>query len=178
MCVILIGEITREQHKLAKEQNPDGFSLFTEKQGLIKQPKEWDVIKAIGEWGIWHYRIGTSGSKIDLNVHPFKICGDKYLLYHNGVLGEGKGILSDTHALAKTLKNVSLSSAQSIIAALANTSGKFVIVSVRDPHELYIYGKWECDGGVLMSHKLYTYVPAGKAKTGFVYGGKSYGIHD
>lgn len=181
MCVILIGKITKEQHRLALQQNGDGFSLFTEKQGLIKEPKQADVAKALDSWGIWHYRIATSGTKNHLNVHPFPICGGKYLLYHNGILGKGKDDLSDTHALAKTLMDVNIHSARTIINALTD-SGRFVIASAKDPHELYLYGKWEADEGILMSHKLYSYIVSnGKynAKSiGFNYGGKHYGIDD
>lgn len=181
MCVILIGKITREQHKTALQQNGDGFSVFTGKLGLIKQPTPAQVSKALEQWGIWHYRIGTSGVKTDLNVHPFQICGGKYLLYHNGVLGKGKGNLSDTHALAKTLYDVSIHSARTIMRALEG-SGRFVVVSAKDPHDLYIYGNWEADEGILMSHKLYSYTtPKGNysAKSiGFNYGGKYYGEDD
>ena len=182
MCVILIGKITKEQHKLALQQNGDGFSLFTEKQGLIKSPKPADVAKAFEHWGIWHYRIATSGTKNDLNVHPFPICGGKYLLYHNGILGKGKGNLSDTHALANTLQDVNIHSARTIINALSESSGRFVIASAKDPHDLYLYGKWEADEGILMSHKLYTYTTAYNGNTGkrigFNYGGKFYGDDD
>ena len=61
MCIILIGKITKEQHKAALAQNGDGFSLFNDEMGLVKCPTEEQVKKAIGKWGIWHYRIATSG---------------------------------------------------------------------------------------------------------------------
>lgn len=179
MCVILIGRITKAQHQTALRQNGDGFSLFTEKQGLIKQPTDKEVAKAIGDWGIWHYRIGTSGVKSTLNVHPFIICGGKYLLYHNGVLGSGKGELSDTHALAKTLYDVGLESAKTIISTLAGPTNRFAVVSIKDPHELYLYGKWEADEGIIMSHKLYSYnTVTTPIKNGYMYGGKYYGYDE
>lgn len=156
MCVILIGNITKQQHETAKRQNPDGFSVYTAEYGLIKSPTAKQVEDAIGKFAIWHYRIGTSGTKTGSNIHPFKICRNKYLLYHNGILGEGLGKLSDTHALAKTLADVSLRTACSIVEALSEGQ-RFVIASARDPHDLLLFGKWDCHAGVLMSHKLYSY---------------------
>lgn len=157
MCVILVGKITRAQHELALKQNGDGFSLFTKEQGLIKMPTARQVRKGIGKFGIWHYRIGTSGEKSTLNVHPFLICGGKYLLYHNGILGDGLGDLSDTHALANTLMRVSIQTARTVISSLTDRN-RFVITSAEDPTDFELFGEWVVDAGVLMSHKLHKIV--------------------
>lgn len=153
MCVILIGEVTKEQHKLALQQNKDGFSLFTADQGLVKCPTKAQVQQALGRFGIWHYRIATSGMVDAYNVHPFKVCNGKYLLYHNGVLGNGLEYMSDTHALAETLQKVSHTTAVSVLEALSD-GNRFVLADAKDPHKFQIFGKWACDAGVLMSHKL------------------------
>lgn len=153
MCIILIGNITERQHKLAKQQNPDGFSLFTKELGLIKAPVAGKVQQALETFGIWHYRIGTSGKKDKLNIHPFPVCGGKYLLYHNGILGDGLGDMSDTRALAMTLQNVSFKSACSVLKALENRQ-RFVLVDAKDPTRFTLFGEWVCDAGVLMSHTL------------------------
>ncbi len=172
MCVILIGRITKEQHDLALKQNGDGFSLFTREQGLIKKPNAQQVKDGIGKFGIWHYRIATSGKIDTTNIHPFPICGGKYLLYHNGVLGDGLGDLSDTHALANTLMEVTIDTARTVITAVAARS-RFVIASADDPTDFELFGDWEADAGILMSHKLYkpSVYPAGSYYGGAYYGG-------
>lgn len=156
MCVILIGKITREQHKLALEQNQDGFSLFTRELGLVKAPTEKQVEEAIGKFGVWHYRIASSGKIDKKNIHPFEICRGRYLLYHNGVIGAGKGSKSDTAALAETLYDVNLTTARSVVKALAN-GNRFAIVSANDPRNFELFGEWTAEAGVLFSHKLYSY---------------------
>lgn len=153
MCIIMVGEVTRAQHNMALKQNGDGFSLFTAEQGLIKSPSEYQIRKALGKFGIWHYRIATSGTKDVWNIHPFRVCHSKCLLYHNGVLGEGKDTLSDTHALAEMLQDVSIGTAKSVLASLTD-SGRFLLADANDPHKFVVYGKWVADAGVLMSHRL------------------------
>nr|DAH56621.1 MAG TPA: YafJ-type amidotransferase class-II [Caudoviricetes sp.] len=155
MCVILIGRITRQQHELAKKQNPDGFSMFTEASGLVKAPKDWQVNAGLGQFGIWHYRIGTSGRMDKSNIHPFRVCKGKYLLYHNGVLGAGLGEMSDTRALAETLYDLSLTTIRTVLESLKERQ-RFVLVDAKDPTKFELFGAWSCESGVLMSHKLYT----------------------
>ena len=161
MCIILIGKITKNEFNRALNDNKDGFSLFTAEQGLIKDPSDEIVDKVINEkqFGIWHFRIGTSGTinKHDqTNIHPFPICGGKYLLYHNGIIGSGDGKRSDTHCLADELMSVSLETAESVVRALSS-GNRFVIVNAQDVNDYRIYGSWECDKGILMSHKMYSY---------------------
>lgn len=156
MCVILIGKVGQSLHKQALEQNGDGFSLYTEELGLVKSPTEEQVKAALNKFGIWHYRIATSGKLGDINVHPFPICGGEYLLYHNGVLGSGLGEKSDTHALADMLMDVDIKVATSVIESLSERN-RFVIASAKDPKWFRVFGKWEAEAGVLLSHKLYYY---------------------
>ena len=99
MCVILVGEINSSLHKQAAEQNRDGFSLFNEQFGLVKAPTKAQVEASFGKFGIWHYRIGTSGRMDVYNVHPFPVCKGKYLLYHNGVLGSGVDCIHPSNLL-------------------------------------------------------------------------------
>lgn len=157
MCVILVGRINRQQHEMAKRQNPDGFSLFTLKQGLVKAPNAKQVKLALGDFAIWHYRIGTSGkvNPADVtNIHPFEVCGGKYYLYHNGILGAGVGELSDTNALAKTLYELDVDTVRSTLRALT-ANQRFVLVDASDPKKYELFGNWACESGVIMSHKLY-----------------------
>lgn len=169
MCIILVGKINRSQHSLAELGNPEGFSVYTAEAGLLKAPTPSDVTNAIGKFGIWHYRIATSGSVDENNIHPFRICGGSYYLYHNGILGAGKDNLSDTHALADTLMDVSLTTARSVVSSLS-TSQRFLIVSASNPLEFYLYGAWSVEGGVLMSHKLVAYTTAYTEYKGGKYG--------
>ena len=165
MCIILIGNITKEQHNQAKATNRDGFSLYNEELGLIKAPNEEQIKQALNKFGIWHYRIGTSGKMDETGIHPFKVCKGKYLLYHNGVLGNGKGNLSDTAALAKTLYNMPIGTIVSTLQALSEGQ-RFVLVSAKNPRNFRLFGKWVVDGGVIMSHDLYPRI----------YGNKYYGF--
>lgn len=153
MCVILIGKVNKSMHQLALAQNGDGFSVFTAK-GLIKAPTLAEVKEAHKEFAIWHYRIATSGLRDTDNIHPFEICNGKYLLYHNGILGNGLGNKSDTAALADTLRHVDIKTADSVIQSLSSRN-RFVIASKNDPTSFRLYGQWEAEEGVLMSHKMY-----------------------
>lgn len=156
MCVILIGKIGKKLHNQAKAQNPHGFSLFTQEQGLIKSPTEEQVKEAVNQFGIWHYRIRSSGAVDKNNIHPFPVAEGKWYLYHNGVLGEGTVSLSDTACLAKTLYNVSVGAVDSTLKALSNGQ-RFALVSTKNPHNFRLYGDWKVESGILMSHKMYTY---------------------
>lgn len=168
MCIILIGKITKEQHENAKFSNPDGFSLFTEKLGLIKAPNEKQVKSALNTFGVWHYRIATSGEVNELNIHPFKVCGGDYLLYHNGVLGKGLGKYSDTHALARTLYDLPLSTIDSILNSLSDNN-RLLLVNAKNVYDMKFYGKWLCEEGIVMSTRLYP-----KVYTYPSYGGYKY----
>lgn len=154
MCVILVGEINSSLHKQAAEQNRDGFSLFNEQFGLVKAPTKAQVEASFGKFGIWHYRIGTSGRMSVYNVHPFPVCKGKYLLYHNGVLGSGVGQKSDTHAFADSMKDLSLATVRSILRATCKGQ-RFLLVDAKNPRKFELFGEWEVEGGVIMSHKMY-----------------------
>lgn len=159
MCIILIGKITREQYEQALSENRDGFSLYTKEEGLVKAPTKSLVEKVLKEqqFGIWHFRIGTSGT-IDKddpsNIHPFEICGGKYLLYHNGIIGKGDGKRSDTHCLADTLMDATFEAACNVVRNFAGMSNRFVIINAEDVTDYRIFGNWVCEVGVLMSHTM------------------------
>ena len=164
MCVILVGKVNKALHQQAVQQNGDGFSVYTEADGLIKAPTAAQVKKALNTFAIWHYRIATSGKVDTNNIHPFEICNGKFLLYHNGVLGNGVGEMSDTAALAKMLYDVDIKVASSVIRSVLHRS-RFLIASATNPKDFRVFGDWEVDAGVLMSHKMYKY-PAYKTYTG------------
>lgn len=163
MCIILIGKINKQQFGQALAENSDGFSVFSKETGLIKDPDNETVAKVIKNkyFAIWHFRIGTSGiiDKHDTtNIHPFDICGGKYLLYHNGIIGHGDGKRSDTHCLADTLMDATYSAAQNVVKNFAGVSNRFVIVNAEDVTDYKIFGNWVMgDNGVLMSHSMSTY---------------------
>lgn len=156
MCVILIGRINEVLHQRALQQNGDGFSVFTKEEGLIKAPTPAQVERAFDTFAIWHYRLATSGNVGESNIHPFPICRGEYLLYHNGVLGDGVEEKSDTHALADMLMHVDLEVAMSVVESLSR-GNRFLIASATDPKNFRVFGDWEFDAGVLMSHKMYKY---------------------
>lgn len=155
MCVILVGKIDRSLHHRALTENPDGFSLYTSQQGLVKSPTEAQVREALGQFCIWHYRIATSG-KIDKDgIHPFEICGGSKLLYHNGILGQGTKNLSDTAMLADFLFDTSLATARSVLMSLSE-GNRFLLTDAEDPRKFEVFGSWVIDRGVLCSHRMYS----------------------
>lgn len=156
MCVILVGRIGKKLHKEAERQNPHGFSLFTKELGLIKAPTREQVDKAVNQWGIWHYRISSSGGISKDNIHPFSVADGKAYLYHNGVIGSGTDTMSDTACLAQTLKETPIQGVISVLQSLSD-SNRFLLVDAKNPRNFRIFGKWCAEAGVLMSHKMYTY---------------------
>lgn len=154
MCIILIGKIGQALHRVAKSQNPDGFSLFTKEQGLIKAPADEQVAEAVKQFGVWHYRIRSSGKVDENNIHPFKVSGGNYLLYHNGIIGAGTDKMSDTACLAKTLYLSPVKTVMTVLESLSSAN-RFCLVNAKNPHEFYLFGNWCCEAGILMSHKMY-----------------------
>lgn len=155
MCVILIGRIGKNLHEVAKKQNPDGFSLFTAEQGLIKAPNATQVKKAVEEFGIWHYRIRSSGKVDKENIHPFPVAQGKAYLYHNGILGAGTPEYSDTNCLARTLYDCPISTVESVLNAVSSGQ-RLLLVDANDPRKFRLYGDWKVESGIIMSHKIYT----------------------
>lgn len=123
MCIIAISEegvkpLTEEILKTCFENNSDGAG-FTWWDGW-----NWQVRKGFMKWKkfkkaynamhfeadtlvMCHFRIGTSGNKDGGNCHPFPVCQDynkmrkksfqtSQIVIHNGVIGSGEGIASDT----------------------------------------------------------------------------------
>lgn len=154
MCVILIGQVSEELHEAAKTQNPHGFSCFTAEGGLIKSPSPAQVKKALNQFGVWHYRIKSSGLIDKKNIHPFEVARGNWLLYHNGIIGGGTPQMSDTNCLAVTLYNSPVSTVKTVLHSLSS-GNRFALVNAHNVNEFYLYGKWECEAGVLMSHKMY-----------------------
>lgn len=155
MCVILAGKIGRKLHESARQQNPHGFSLFTASMGLVKNPTKEQVAKAVTEFGIWHYRIATSGGVTDGNIHPFPVAKGKAYLYHNGIIGSGTATKSDTHCLADLLLESPITTVESVLQSLSD-SNRFLLVDAKNPRNFRLFGKWCAEAGVLMSHKMYS----------------------
>lgn len=151
MCVILVGKIGKEFHETAKRINSHGFSFFTAEQGLVKAPTEAQVNKAIKKFGIWHYRIASSGKIDKENIHPFPVAKGAALLYHNGVLGSGNAKYSDTNLLAKTLYNCSIETVKSVLGSLSSGQ-RFLLADSKDPTVFRLFGDWHVHQGVLMSN--------------------------
>lgn len=151
MCIILVGRIGKDLHNRAKTQNPHGFSLYTKELGLIKAPTAREVDKAVKQFGIWHYRIASSGKIGKDNIHPFPVAHGKAYLYHNGVLGRGKGDLSDTAAFAELLYNSPIETVKSVLRSTCSGQ-RFLLVDAKDPTKYLTYGDWKVQEGVLMSH--------------------------
>ena len=74
--------------------------------------------------------------------------------------------MSDTAALAKTLNEVNLTTARSVVKALAESRQRFVIADAQDPRNFEVFGEWSVESGILMSHKMYDY----KGRTSYAVG--------
>lgn len=154
MCVILVGKVGRQLHEMAKNQNPDGFSCFTRETGLVKNPDSKTVNKALDRFGVWHYRIRSSGKVDKRNIHPFPVAKGSFYLYHNGVLGEGTSELSDTNCFARMLYEMPIESVKSAVQAVSE-GNRLLLVNATNPLECYFYGKWFVDSGIMLSHRMY-----------------------
>ncbi len=157
MCVILAGiGIPKDAVEYAKRTNPDGYSVYTDASGLIKNPtakEQAAIYRQKDVMTIYHFRIGTSGVKNPSNVHPFKVCNGKYYLYHNGVLGAGKGKKSDTQCLGDLLADCDFETAKSVLTSLSDNN-RFLLVSTGCADEFYTFGKWCFSEGILSSHEF------------------------
>lgn len=167
MCVILVGKIGEALHNQAKAQNPHGFSLYTKNLGLVKAPTQEQVDEAVHEFGIWHYRIASSGKVNETNIHPFPVAHGSAYLYHNGVLGEGTASLSDTNCLARTLYESPFETVKSVLQSLSSEQ-RFLLVSAKDPTRYLLFGDWKVQSGVLMSHSMYTHYASKAEQAGWV----------
>jgi len=132
MCIIAISDynvqnLTKEVLETCFYNNDDGAGfaswnrqtqLWDVEKGFLKFEDFWEAFSAhnFGEedYVICHFRIGSSGNKDAGNTHPFPIV-DNYdemrelkfsvpnILFHNGVIGSGEGIYSDTMKHTKNM---------------------------------------------------------------------------
>ena len=124
MCIIAVSgnnivPLDKEVLQRCFTKNPDGAgyafwaddSLWHVHKGYMTFPEFWASYEAQkfskDDYVVCHFRIGTSGSKDAGNTHPFPITDDvdimrqtafkvRNILIHNGVIGKGETIPSDT----------------------------------------------------------------------------------
>lgn len=122
-------------------------------------------LKAIGEINIdpedavvMHFRIATSGGVSPQKCHPFPITDDLELmealeytypkvLFHNGILGAGRGHMSDTQVYALELSF--RDKLDSDVIAKEVAWNKIVTI---EPDAAWYYGKWYEEDGLKFSN--------------------------
>lgn len=125
MCIIILNEKETLKYDILKtawENNPDGAGLFYANNNRVQVFKELNnFTRFYNEYltvrtntknpiGL-HFRIGTSGVKTLLNVHPFKV--NKHLYFaHNGII--------DIHIPKNSLKNDTQIFNETILKKLPN----------------------------------------------------------
>lgn len=168
------------------EHNPDGAGYaFVGKQGKVKFKKGFmkleDLLadlepqreKLKQTYFAIHFRIGTSGKNDEHTTHPFPISTDfgqlrklegeeDAVLFHNGVLGEGKIInelSSDTQdfvaATEPLFRRYSHSKARDKFIAGATTGSRLLLMYRNG--KIKMYGTWSKDGELWVSNTYYQY---------------------
>lgn len=189
MCIIAysphsVPPLTEEVLKTCFANNSDGagFAYY------VASEQMWHVQKGFMSWeAFWeaysahnftaetcvvcHFRIGTSGNKDGGNTHPFPITRNadmmretefiaESILIHNGVIGSGDGIISDTMVhvrdnVAPLMPFIDEDGIFNILKSLCKTStNRWFITKGR---RLWRFGTWEEDTetGQLFSNASY-----------------------
>ena len=106
---------------------------------------EWDEI-------ILHFRIWTSWTKDEYNVHPFKL-NNKTVLFHNWVIQSPtpRDNMSDTHTLSDNIEKLKLTNDEifeddwvidMLLKHKINWYNKFIIISTSHPAKIYWSNLW------------------------------------
>jgi len=85
-----------EKARMGAKQNPDGFGFAIHVGSKILYDKDMDFEKLWQRWtdvrnvhngyALWHFRIGTHGTKDLSNCHPFEVNDNNTIVAHNGIL--------------------------------------------------------------------------------------------
>jgi len=144
-----------------------GFMTFDDLMAALdKAPVGKDSLLAI------HFRISTAGGISPGNTHPFPVSKDEAELVrltgeadnavmHNGILGQGKGALSDTMVYTRNvLANlIGLIGHPNVFDAIANTSaGSRLLIFTKEMY--YTTGEWVEDKATGLWYSNETYKPA------------------
>lgn len=190
MCIIAISDykvpaLTKEVLETCFYNNDDGAGFAT----WDAETREWVVEKGFltfedfweayephqfseDDYVVCHFRIGSSGNKDAGNTHPFPIVANyltmrepkfrsKNILFHNGVIGSGWGMYSDTmkhimDVIAPLLPHFEERGIKEIAEELSHsTSNRWFITK---ESRIYMWGKWEkSDEGWEFSNSSYRY---------------------
>ena len=180
MCIIAASpkkasRITKEIFKNMWNNNPDGGGIMYAEDGILhieKELKSWkrlyrkyvDVHER-GLSNVLHFRIGTSGSKNEYNIHPFSV--NKELAFcHNGILSIQVPVGSlenDTqifnNAILKRLRKgfINDSAIRNLIELAIGMSNKFVFMDNNGEISFIneAAGNWK--DGIWFSNYTYSY---------------------
>ena len=197
MCIIIFHPANTPAVKkktLAQcwKKNSDGAGYSI----LNHETKTWAVSKGFMSWAsFWrsfnshklkrdstwvaHFRIATSGNTDGGNTHPFPVCQNlkkmravtyttKKIAYHNGRIGAGDGIFSDSMVhiqkyIAPLFAHITNSKFKIIIEKLCDTKSNRWLLTTGD--KVYLLGDWETDKGVYYSNKGYIIYKIHKTNT-------------
>lgn len=152
--------------------HPDSNKVVIEK-GFMTFADFWDMAQCYDDIDsdiAYHFRITTSGGTRPENCHPFPVSASvtditklsttaKYAFIHNGVIGKGKGRLSDTMLYVKdVLAHIkdSLSDKRITDKIAKDTQGSRTILFDAERHKVTMTGKWITDKtGMLFSNNSY-----------------------
>lgn len=127
MCIAIVNTSQHLSKKILKtcwENNPDGAGMAWVDKGEINVFKELTnfnrfynayvkVRSNVKKPMLIHFRIATSGTKPEINMHPFMI-SDKVAMIHNGTIAEFKGPYndpkSDTYNFSEYLADLDITS--------------------------------------------------------------------
>lgn len=208
MCIIVYHPngadmVAKRNLKKCWDTNDDGagYSFWDKasKMWIVKKGfMEWDIFWAsfnshnFSKRSVWiaHFRIATAGNTDGGNTHPFQICTNyskmrqhsfraKKIAYHNGVVGKGEDIASDTmthikHYIAPLFPSIHKKKIKKIIVKLCEASSSRWIMT--NGSKLFFFGDWEEENGVYYSNKTYKIYPVYKYANKTTYNhGSAYG---
>lgn len=164
------------------DNNPDGAGLLLIRKdsniiniykGFFSFDSFYQVVKSLNigtdDISVYHFRIATSGLIDSGNCHPFPISNivkdltatyietDKAFV-HNGVIGKGKGKLSDTMVYVKDKlfpMRHSLSTKKAQKKIEKDTVGSRTITIDTATNTILLTGEWIDNDGILYSNSTY-----------------------
>lgn len=142
-------------------------------KGFMTFPSFWKAFKkekfSKDDTFMAHFRIATSGNKDGGNTHPFPVCDNfntmrkkentaEDIAYHNGVVGGGGKIASDTMERIKECilpmhHHIGDGKYEKIMDMVCQASSNRWLITKGD--DIYMYGNWEEHEGVFYSNNSY-----------------------
>lgn len=179
MCIAIYkpeGSVIEKTDLLnAFHNNDDGAGFAVAKHGKIEIYKgyfQWnrfwnDYAKHSKDACLIHFRIATHGPQNKLNCHPFRMCNNRFVAAHNGILSidtASDPSMSDTrhfmeYVMEPLLATVPPSHPSMVFlteAAIGN-SNKIIVMDTKGEATIYNENEGVWDHGSWFSNLSYTY---------------------